>query len=373
MRLHREEYLTVATFGSGERPIFVELFGPLVGLEEEWRAQGANQDELDLVAFDWDWLPVVQCGGKCGRYGGLTPIVIEDSERYLIQRDELGRTTKLCKGYSTLPLPMDFPVTDMDSWRKIKHLYEFREERLDWEAMERAAKARDEGAIVVASIAGGFDTPRALMGVENACLCYYDQPELMHDILNTLAETAVRVLERVTEKVQVDQLSVHEDMAGKPAPLIGPSQVEEFIRPYYRRVWDLMASRGARVFDMDSDGHLLPVLDAFLDAGLTSIHPVEPAAGMDMVALRGKYGNRLAMRGGIDKFVLKRSREEIRAELEYKMQPLMRAGGTIFGLDHRIPNGTPLENYRYYVDTGREILGLPPRQTGWRGWARMAF
>ena len=48
------------------------------------------------------------------------------------------------------------------------------------------------------------------------------------------------------------------------------------------------------------------------------------------------------------------------------------AGGIAFGLDHRIPNGTPLDNYRYYVDTGREILGLPPRQPERRGWARMA-
>ena len=55
------------------------------------------------------------------------------------------------------------------------------------------------------------------------------------------------------------------------------------------------------------------------------------------------------------------------------MQPVMRAGGTVFGLDHRIPNGTPLANYRYYVDLGREILGLPPRSGDRKGWRRMAF
>ena len=40
-------------------------------------------------------------------------------------------------------------------------------------------------------------------------------------------------------------------------------------------------------------------------------------------------------------------------------------------LDHLIPNGVSLENYRYYVNTGRELLGLPPI-TG-EGWDRMAF
>ncbi|RRJ95584.1 hypothetical protein Ga0100231_016135 [Opitutaceae bacterium TAV4] len=84
-----------------------------------------------------------------------------------------------------------------------------------------------------------------------------------------------------------------------------------------------------------------------------------------------KYGRRLMHMGGIDKHVLRQTPEAIRRELDYKLQPLMRAGGMVFGLDHRIPNGTPLANYRYYVKTAREILGLdasPPP-----GWARAAF
>jgi len=38
VRWHREEYIELMTFGRVERPMFVELFGPLVGLEEQWRA-----------------------------------------------------------------------------------------------------------------------------------------------------------------------------------------------------------------------------------------------------------------------------------------------------------------------------------------------
>ena len=71
--------------------------------------------------------------------------------------------------------------------------------------------------------------------------------------------------------------------------------------------------------------------------------------------------------------MLRKSKAEIVKELEYKLQPLMREGGTVFGLDHRIPNGTPLENYRFYVETAREMLGLPPLDGVRRGWERMAF
>src|SRR5690606_7690682 len=84
------------------------------------------------------------------------------------------------------------------------------------------------------SPAGAFDAVRDLMGEEMACLAYYDQPELMADILETLRNTATNVLARMSERVTIDQLSMHEDLAGRSGPLIGPRQVEEWFQPYYR-------------------------------------------------------------------------------------------------------------------------------------------
>ena len=115
------------------------------------------------------------------------------------------------------------------------------------------------------------------------------------------------------------------------------------------------------------------VVDVFLESGINVMFPSEPAAGMDMVSLRQRYGRTLAFKGGIDKHVLRQDKAAIERELTYKLQPSMQAGGTVFGLDHRIPNGTPLANYRYYVDTAREILGLPSRRISGQGWQRMAF
>jgi uroporphyrinogen-III decarboxylase len=191
------------------------------------------------------------------------------------------------------------------------------------------------------------------MGEENLALACYEQPELIHDILQTVGDTAVRLMQQVAE---FDQLDVHEDMAGRSGPLLGPKQVEEFIAPYYRRCWNTAQERGARLFKQDSDGDMRPVIPAFLAAGINFMFPCEPAAGMDIVALRQQYGNRLAFMGGIDKHVLRKSQPEIVAELEHKIPPLVKSGGCVLGLDHRIPNGTPLANYRFYVAKVWEIL-----------------
>jgi uroporphyrinogen-III decarboxylase len=373
MEFLREQYLSLMTFGPSERPMFVELMGPLVGLEDEWRAQGATAAELDLTAFDWDYVRTTDCGADTGPRGTPPERVLEDNAEFMVKRDGLGRTVKLYKARGTIGLPLDYPVTDMDSWLRLKPFYTFDEGRLNAQAIARARRAQAEGALAVAHLPGAYDTPRQLLGEEAACLAYYDQPELMHDILATLADTSLRVFERLTEHLVPDQLSVHEDLAGKSGPLLGPEQVAQFVAPYFRPVWDLLAARGTRLFQMDTDGNVTAVIGPFLACGLNVIYPMEPAAGMDIVALRRAWGGRLAMLGGIDKHVLRQDRAAIRQELEYKLQPAMQRRGMVFGLDHRIPNGTPLDNYRYYVDLGREILGLPPRSPERRGWRRMAF
>ena len=119
----------------------------------------------------------------------------------------------------------------------------------------------------------------------------------------------------------------------------------------------MLAERGARLFDQDSDGDMNAVIQAFLEAGVNSMHPMEPAANMDIVKIREQYGTKLAFHGGIDKHVIRRSKEEIVAELEYKIPPMLETGGCVLALDHRIPNGTQLENYRFYVEKVWEMIG----------------
>ncbi len=356
MEVDREEYLDHMTFQENRRPLFTEIFGPLLGLKEEWAAQGATPGEIDMSAFRYRRHMVGAVPVVTGWAQPFEEVILEEDDEFVVARDHYGRRVRLSKLAATLALPMDHPVRTMDDWLRVKHHYEFSEDRLagDWERVAREHRAA--GRVVTVQIPGGYNEPRELMGEEALALAYYDQPELVHDILHTIGETAVQVLDRVTRVVPVDQLVVHEDMAGRSGPLAGPKQVREFIAPYYRRVWDMLQDRGARVFGQDSDGNMNAVIDEFLEAGLNLMYPMEPAAGMDIVALRRIYGNRLALMGGIDKHVLRGTRDEIVAELEYKIPPLVRSGGCVLGLDHRIPNGTPLANYRFYIETAWEIM-----------------
>lgn len=356
MTVGREEYLDHMTFRANRRPLLCELFGPMVGLKDEWRDQGATDAELDMSAFAYLEPGFAGVPVSTGLRNPCPEELIEETDEYIIARDRYGRRAKLFKRMATIALPLEYPVADMDDWRSFEHHYEFDEGRLagEWEAA--AISAREAGRVVTVGIPGGFDEPRQLLGEERMCLAFYDQPELIHGILSRIGDTAFRVLERVSATVPVDQLVVHEDMAGKSGSLAGPKQIEEFIAPYYRRIWDMLADRGAQLFDQDSDGDMNGVIDAFLDAGVNVMHPAEPAAGMDIVTLRERHGTRLAFRGGLNKHVLRRGHAAIEAELESKIPPMVASGGCVLSLDHRIPNGSPLEAYRFYHAKAWEIM-----------------
>ena len=372
MKWTNRQYIDMMTYNNPERPMFSELFGPLSVLENEWRAQGASEDMISMHRFAFDYVPYHGIG-RTGAIHMQKEIVLEEDENHYLGIDGYGRRVRLDKTTATIALPETFPVETMDDWLKIKHMFLYEDSRVTDEEIDEAIERQKQGEMIVAHIPGGYDILRELMGEVNLCYAFYDEPEMIEDILTTIGDTCVRVLDRISKRMVIDQLSVHEDMAGKSGPLIGPNLVSQYINPYYRRSWDLLSANGTKLFCQDSDGNMNVLIDTFMEAGVNVFYPCEPAAGMDIVQLRKKYGHKIAFRGGIDKHVLRGTKEDIDRELAYKLQPCMLDGGIVLGLDHRITNGTPLENYIYYVDRAREILGLPDWRTCEPGWGRMAF
>lgn len=372
MKYTAKQYVDLMSYAGGVRPMFSELFGPIVGLADEWRAQGATESMVEMNGFAFDYVPYYQLGELDSIHRPENKI-IEDNKDYYIFIDHYGRKMKMAKATSTIPLPQSYPVETMDDWLKIKHMFEYADERITDEMLDKAVVLQKEGVLIKSEILGGFDILRELMCEENCCIAFYEDEELVEDILSTISETNKKVLSKISSRLTIDQLSIHEDMAGKTAPMIGPNIVEKFLYKYYRDSWNIVSESGTKLFCQDSDGNMNPLIDSFIKCGVNIFYPCEPAGDMDIVKLRQKYGHQIAFRGGIDKYVLRKSKEEIKAEVDYKMQSCMMEGGIVFGLDHRIPNGTPLENYIYYVNYAREKLGLGSYEDGEAGWGRMAF
>ena len=64
----------------------------------------------------------------------------------------------------------------------------------------------------------------------------------------------------------------------------------------------------------------------------------------------------LRLQGGIDKRAVAAGPEAIDKELE-RIKPLLDQGGFVPHLDHLVPPDISFDNYRYYLDKKRKLIG----------------
>ncbi len=108
---------------------------------------------------------------------------------------------------------------------------------------------------------------------------------------------------------------------------------------------------------VDSDGNVDKLIPLWLEAGLDGVYPLEVAAGMDVVDLRRRYGERLVIKGGIDKRVLAQGKAAIDAELA-RVMPLVEQGRYIPTIDHAVPPDVPYANMCHYWEQKKRLLGI---------------
>jgi uroporphyrinogen decarboxylase len=111
---------------------------------------------------------------------------------------------------------------------------------------------------------------------------------------------------------------------------------------------DLAAAHGVDCVWYDSDGCLYPFMALYLEAGVNGFAPLEVAAGMHPVEVRGRIGTQIRMMGGFDKRILAGDKAGITREID-RLRPVIEQGGYIPACDHNVPPDVSLENYAYYM------------------------
>ncbi len=287
-------------------------------------------------------------------------ILAEDEEHVLYVNHEGILMRELKKNpMSSMPQFVRFPVETREDFRK------FWRERMrpdltqrigpHWPEQLRAMRAKPYPFIVVADRWGGFFGPlRNLVGVERLCTLFYDDPAFVEEMMDAEADFIIAMMSQILEVVTIDAFAFWEDMAYKTGPLISPDLTRRYMLPRYRRVVDFLSSRGVPFIGLDSDGMIDPLIPIWLDAGLNFLYPFEVQAGMDVLAVRKKYGRQLRIWGGVDKCALARGPRAIEAELS-RLKPLLDEGGYIPHTDHSVPPDVSFEDYCYYMRQLKEV------------------
>lgn len=285
--------------------------------------------------------------------------VLEDNGRTRTVIDEGGRKIiEWVDEPERMPQWLEYPVKDRKSWNEIK-------KRLDphehtrypawWEDQVRCWKDRDYALGI--EVGSYFGLLREIIGFEELSLMLYDDPKFVHEMNEYWEYFWIEILKKVLKDVDLDFVLYWEDMAYRSGSLISPKMFREFMMPHYKKVNDIIRSRGIDIILVDCDGNTEELIPLWIESGLTGQFPLEVTAGMDAVKLRKEFGTDFILIGNIDKRALSKDNAAIREEVMSKVPFLISQGGYFPALDHFCPPDVSFENYMYYLKLLKEIGG----------------
>ena len=285
--------------------------------------------------------------------------VLREDERHRVELTHGGATVEVSKEFPwRMPKYLEHPVKDRATWKEYKkRLDPYTAERWpeDWYGFVDKVNGEDTPTLLM--LEGFFGILREWMGVEKLLYTFYDDPNLVEDMMDQMLYMMMGLARRAVRDLRIDCIRFWEDMAYKTGPLISPAMFRKYMVPRYRVVTDFLRSNGIDVLHVDCDGKIDELIPLWLEVGINFHWPLEVAAGMDAVALRKKYGKQLILSSNIDKRALLKGKDAIREEVMAKVPFLLKDGGYFPGLDHGIPPDVPLENFRYFINLLREIGG----------------
>ncbi|MCU0780646.1 MAG: hypothetical protein MUF04_06030 [Akkermansiaceae bacterium] len=188
----------------------------------------------------------------------------------------------------------------------------------------------------------------------------YDDPDLLHEMVATIADCAIGTFDRLfAEGIVPDVVYFWEDICFNSGPMISPDTAREFLLPHYQRITSFCRDRGVRWFALDSDGRLDHLIPVWLEGGINILYPVEiGTCGNDVAAFRERFGRGMRYMGGFDKRLLAQGPAAIDAEIR-RLAPLVREGGFIPFCDHHVPPDVPLAHFQHYLHTKRDLPPCP--------------
>lgn len=357
---HRERIIRTVHFQEVDELPFRHAYGLMPNVLESWHEQGLPRSvQTEKQIYEYFGFPTR--GKPLPLNVGFDPPfegkILEDTDAYQIAIDGMGRRTKVLKDYASLPLAMDFPVKDTATWQDYKRRLQFFPERVGKDLKLIASENLGTGHMNGLGVMGFYWFPRDLMGDENLCIAYYEQPELVKDILETWYSLIEQVLNTALMRIRLDSIHFGEDMAYRNASMVSRPIFDEFIKPYYERIHHIVQQHDVPVFSVDTDGCVNELIEWFAECGVNLIGPNEVQAGNDITAYRERFGRKMAYDGGLDKHLLPKGREAIDAMLEHTVPFMKRTGGGwIVCLDHRTVEDTRLADFQYYVDRVRALV-----------------
>ncbi len=324
--------------------------GPWGDTVQRWQTEGLPTDISWVDYFDVDH--VVGIGVDTSpRYPARR---LEETDEYVIDLTSWGVTLKNLKRTS-VPQYLDFRIHSPATWQEAKNRITPTRDRVNWDYLKANYRTwRERGYWIQGNPWFGFDATHSFVDMEVLLEAMVENPEWCVDMYNHCLDVSLAMLQMVwDEGYTFDALFWCDDMGYRGTQFFSRDMYRHQLLPVQQRAFDWAHAHGIKAH-LHSCGNITRFLPDLVDAGLDCLNPLEVKAGMDAVAIKQQYGDRLALHGGINA-VLWDQPEAIEAEMRRVVPLLKQNGGYIFSSDHSVPSSVSLEDFRRIIALAKQL------------------
>jgi hypothetical protein len=256
-----------------------------------------------------EWIPIFTFGKRgegsepVASQRFMPPILSEHSERG--GGKDLWGVNGVTSGsvaYGLVPEPGDFILSldTLKNWRDIIKAPDI--SNIDWDRivkaqLDQAGVDRKQTAVELGLHLGYFQYLMAFMGFEEGLIAFYEEPELIKELLEYLSNFYMTVADKVIDLYKPDILVFTDDTAAWGNPFISVDMYREFVLPYHMK-WSKRARDRGLLMTMHNCGKCEGVIDMFIEMGINVWDPAQTCN--DIAAIKKKYGNKLVICGAWD-------------------------------------------------------------------------
>lgn len=356
----RERFLNQMNGGAFDRSFNME-FGYWDENFTEWKifAENGIKNNAEADAF-FAFDKIASVGSEVWMHPCFDSEVVEHHQDYDVIINSDGVICEVQNtGHASIPHFLKSVITTPDDWKKVK------EERFrlddparipDIEALKtRHPAGRDYPlGIWCGSMIGKI---RDMLTFEGLAYAAYDYPEMVEDMVETCCQLVEQSLDMLLPHFQFDYASGWEDICFRSGPLVTVEFFRDVVMPRYKRIRRKLDQYGIKLWYIDCDGDVRPILPYFIEGGVNCLFPYEVNSCAHPGEILDAYDGQMKIMGGVDKIRLASGREEIRKYLD-SLVPYVERGGYIPFCDHRCPPNVPEDDYLFYLDLKKRMFGL---------------
>ncbi|MBN1123666.1 MAG: hypothetical protein JXA82_01565 [Sedimentisphaerales bacterium] len=222
----------------------------------------------------------------------------------------------------------------------------------DYSRLDQALGLLPEGMkLIVYGPGGVLENAMLLVGFDCLCLMLADDPDLVKCIFDSIGASLLRYYEICAVHESVGALIVNDDWGFKTQTMLAPDDLRRYVFPWHRRIVEVIHVADKPAI-LHSCGYMEQVMNDIIETMKydakhsfeDTVEPVEEAYE--------RWGNRIAILGGIDLDFLCRSKpEEIQIRCRAMLDRTKGRGGYALGSGNSIPDYVPDENYFAMINT----------------------